>query len=354
MIGGDDIELRKEQVEKIELILSRIIHKELSTMVARLNALFQQIDKAFESKFADAIRDEAISLEPDYAIGRASHSNEMAKIKRGDVYYIHVAFAYLVMLAGFGCLFSRVIKPIMWMHVWFGRFYWIFMLWTTATSLLIHNTGLPLAVLISFIFVGCGMTFGWLAINVHQIQMTRNATAHVQDQIKAEGAEVIAKFGTLERMIMAEKGKIAMGKSFRERIVSFKALHGALMITSWINIIGRIFVTPLVNDFSCHTYPYYKQIDTKHFAGASAPLTAVPELDPMYARLPWSKTGMPGWGAALSLGPFLGSFLVGVVYVVVQQYLGNVPKAGSSRAVAPVEPRSSIAKEKLLEGAGQT
>jgi hypothetical protein len=37
----------------------------------------------------------------------------------------------------------------------------------------------------------------------------------------------------------------------------------------------------------------------------------VPTQDPGYDRLPWAKTGLIGWGAALLLGPLLGSLLVG-------------------------------------------
>ncbi|KAJ3335305.1 hypothetical protein HDU93_005899 [Gonapodya sp. JEL0774] len=228
------------------------------------------------------------------------------------------------------------------------------MLWAMATSLLIHNEGLPDGVMISFLYVLLGMSAGWFAINIHQIQMTHKASAHVEEMIKLEGPDTLGKFGSLERAIQMEKGKIALGKSFRERILSYKALHGAFMVTSLMNVIGRVFVTPLSSDFTCYTTNYYKQIDTKHFAGASAPLTPVAETDPNFMKLPWAKMGLGGWAVALGLGPFLGSFIMGMMVVVLEARFRKAQNVGSSRAVNPVEDdttSSSVGKEKLLERA---
>jgi len=52
----------------------------------------------------------------------------------------------------------------------FGRVYILAMLWSTATSLLVHNTGLPAGVLISFVWVMGGLTIGWILINIHQVK----------------------------------------------------------------------------------------------------------------------------------------------------------------------------------------
>jgi len=38
------------------------------------------------------------------------------------------------------------------------------MLWAMGSSLLIHNEGLPLAVLVSFLWTMLGLTLGWFAI----------------------------------------------------------------------------------------------------------------------------------------------------------------------------------------------
>ena len=95
--------------------------------------------------------------------------------------------------------------------------------------------------------------------------------------------------------------------------------------TSWINIVGRVFASNQSGDFSCHTYPVYKPIDTKEFKGANAPLTFVPTHDPKYARLPWAKTGVMGWGIVLSIGPLLGSAVIALVYSIALQSFRKKP-----------------------------
>jgi len=229
-------------------------------------------------------------------------------------YFAHVVFCYLIFLSGIGAFVVRVIPPFKWTHVWFGRAYINSMLWATATSLLVHNTGLPTATLISFIWALGGMTIAWLLINIHQILMDKQAAHNVQEAIKLNG---MGSNTSLEAMLKAEKGRIAASKTFRQRFFSIKALHGIIMFVSWINIAGRIFASNQSGDFTCHTYPVYKQIDTPHFQGADKPLTLVPVHDPDYARLPWAKTGLVGWGVAMSLGPFIGAAIVGAIYSLV-------------------------------------
>eukprot|EP00879_Flechtneria_rotunda_P032777 GHRR01036121.1.p1 GENE.GHRR01036121.1~~GHRR01036121.1.p1 ORF type:complete len:137 (-),score=32.68 GHRR01036121.1:238-648(-) len=96
---------------------------------------------------------------------------------------------------------------------------------------------------------------------------------------------------------------------------------GMIMFTSWINVAGRIFATRLTSDFTCHTYPVYKPMNTTQFAGAEAPLTLVPTDDPDYDKAPWAKMGIAAWGVAMSIGPLAGAALVGAVfsYVAVVQ-----------------------------------
>jgi hypothetical protein len=86
-------------------------------------------------------------------------------------YFAHVIFCYFVFLSGIACFVTRCWDRIKWTHLWFGRIYILSMLWATATSILIHNTGLPLAVLWSFLWVMGGMTIGWVVINLYQQHM---------------------------------------------------------------------------------------------------------------------------------------------------------------------------------------
>ena len=95
--------------------------------------------------------------------------------------------------------------------------------------------------------------------------------------------------------------------------------------TSFINILGRVFRSDQSGDFSCYTYPVYKPIDTKVFKGANAPLTFVPTHSPNYSSQPWAKTGVTGWGIALSIGPLLGSAVIALVYSIALQSFRKKP-----------------------------
>jgi hypothetical protein len=190
------------------------------------------------------------------------------------------------------------------MHVYFGRLYIIFMLWCVVTSLLAHNSGLPVAVLVSFLWVIGGLTAGWVVIKLHQLQM-EGRVAEVMDRKLGEG-----RGDKFKVMIEAARMEIIHGRTFWERMLSYKALHGALMFMSFVNLFGRLFASNQSGDFTCHTFPYYKQIDTPKFQGADQPLTPVPLRDPNYAKLPWAH-GLVWWGLELSVGPLLLAFAVG-------------------------------------------
>jgi hypothetical protein len=140
------------------------------------------------------------------------------------MYFAHITFCYLVMIAGFGCLFSRFVPHTQWTHVWFGRLYIMAMFWAMGTSMLIHNSGLPAAVLISFVWVGAGITIGWPIINFHQMYMQKAAARNVAEQIKLSGNMVSPD--ELNNLINAEKGRIAANKTWVQRVFSLKAAHG--------------------------------------------------------------------------------------------------------------------------------
>lgn len=227
-----------------------------------------------------------------------------------EFYFAHVVCCYLVALSGAACLISRL-HPLMHpAHAWFGRIYVLSMLWATATSLLIHNTGLPPAVLLSFVWVLGGMSVAWLIIVVYMKNMDSDATKSVAEKLST--GEMTLKGNDLTTLIKREKGVLASQRTCAQRVFNLKALHGALMFMSWMNIVGRIFASDQSGDFQCYTQPYYKPAYT--LSGLPEP---VPAADPDYGRLPWAKTGLVGWGVALSVGPLVFSYIFGTIWAAV-------------------------------------
>lgn len=180
------------------------------------------------------------------------------------------------------------------------------MLMSTATSILIHNTGLPLVNLIQFGIILVGMVFAWFIILFHVEKMNAKALFNVSLNIKnGESPD------DLKEKIDQEKARITAKKSFKEKFFSYRTLHAATMVTTWFQIIGRIFSSNQSGDFQCYTYPAYKNLNTPNgdFRNATE-IILVEARDPDYAKLPWARTGEAAWILLLSLGPFLISLAV--------------------------------------------
>jgi len=241
---------------------------------------------------------------PEYTF----HFNKYSCVR--NFYFAHLTFNYLIAISGALAFISRIGPgKFKWTHRWFGRMYIMCMIWSMATSLLIHNTGLPAAVLWSFLWVLGGLCVAWILIVFHMQQMDRAAFELVEKNL-AKGDTLF----DLSEQVNAAKGKIASSKTWVQRLISFKAAHGILMCMSYVNIIGRVLVTPVSADFTCSTYPVYKPLGM--YANQTG-FVLVPELDPGYSRTPWSKTGLPGWAALLSLGPLLGALVIGAVWSLI-------------------------------------
>ncbi|KAJ3267790.1 hypothetical protein HDV01_004033, partial [Terramyces sp. JEL0728] len=84
-----------------------------------------------------------------------------------EIYPLHVTMAYAIGFSGIMCMITRLVPSLQWTHAWFGRLYIMSMVWATAFSLLIFNTGLPAGVLFSFLWALGGLTIGWLAVSIH-------------------------------------------------------------------------------------------------------------------------------------------------------------------------------------------
>lgn len=115
--------------------------------------------------------------QPDASITNLDYTYAFSKYSCVSwVYPLHIIFAYLVVLSGFLAIISRVIPRLTPYHVTFGRWYLIWMFWCMASSSLIHNAGLPMPVIVSFLYLLFSITIGWNAIRVH-IDRIRNQVA---------------------------------------------------------------------------------------------------------------------------------------------------------------------------------
>ncbi|TPX54217.1 hypothetical protein CcCBS67573_g09604, partial [Chytriomyces confervae] len=198
------------------------------------------------------------------------------------IYPSHIAFAYITGISGIICMITRLHARLYFLHSWFGKVYIIAMLWATGTSLVIHTKGLPTGVIYSFIWVLVGLTLGWFAITLH-----------------------------MKRVFKGGKWYTGRNRFLNacSEMCTLKAFHGCIMFVSWINIAGRIFVTPLTNDFECSTYPAYKNVKSKIFDYKNGSgIQLVPTHDPNYGRAPWAN-GEQRWAAIMSIGPYVGAFL---------------------------------------------
>jgi hypothetical protein len=208
-------------------------------------------------------------------------------------------------------------------HAVFGRTYIVCMLWCMATSLLLHNTGLPVGVLISFFIVLFGLTAGWVCVKLHQHYVQQRVIVTVQSVLEKTGQANLA----LELRNAAIK--ISLSRvSWQQRMLSFKSAHGMLMFMSWINVFGRMFGSNQSGDFTCHTYPVFKKLDSPKFSGLNRSLEFVPIEDPNYSSFPWARTTLAGWGLLFSVGMLLIAAGVGSVYVAYDKRKPLVGAAG--------------------------
>jgi hypothetical protein len=266
-------------------------------------------------------------------------------------YFIHIVFCYLIFLFGIFAFVTRLHPKIKFLHRWCGILYIISMLFTTASSLLIHNTGLPLAVLISFAYVMIFLTVAWFLIKAHQLKYYNLAVEAVELDIK-EGKHADNADFTLRDEISTKTVEILNKRTLVQKMFSLKSSHGILMFTSWLNIAGRIFASNQSGEFTCYTYPVYKPLNSTYGPVCSSigcsdehvcsmecsgditdPMCTdcqesyvesgmhyhehefepVPEIDPNYDRLPWANNEL-GWALYLSIGPIAFGILVAIVW----------------------------------------
>lgn len=230
---------------------------------------------------------------------------------------IHIWLNYIILWVGVLCFVSRAVPQMKWMHAFLGRVYISAMLLTTFASLLVHNTGLALAIIMAFVNCMLGLIPGWFIIKQHQNQMTDKALALVDSWIKED------KLGgrSLAAAMNDAKAQIAKAKTWVQRFISYKAAHGILMTLSWFQIAGRFLATGAPDDeFTCYTYPIYKPVNSPIYQTKGMDLESMPLKDLLVpidhpTKPPLGSTfpgGEWGWMAILAFTPVLMAVLVGV------------------------------------------
>lgn len=266
------------------------------------------------------LRIDSSLMSPDITV-----SNSKISCVKG-AFVAHMLFAWFIFLTGIGCFVTRVVPPkYKWLHAWLGRGYIISMLWCTATSLLINNTGLPGPTIFGLSFSLVGLCVAWMVILYHNYDMSNKAHVLATEKIVAKG--FVAKDDNIINIINESKMEIANSKSFLQRFVSWKSLHGIVMFMSWFQIAGRIFAAPPFlgnSSFACYTYPAYKPIATANHIGDGSNITLVPSIDPDYSRLPWAWSEA-GWNVTLLMAPILIAAAIGAgyTYYVVRHKVSN-------------------------------
>jgi uncharacterized membrane protein (DUF485 family) len=277
-------------------------------------------------------------------------------------YYLHVYCCFIMFLAGCACFATRLIDSYKWTHLYFGRLYVIAMFMATVFATLIHNSGLSLGVLVSFIFVTTGMVLGWIVIRFHQTKLERDAYDMVEK--KLANSELMPGDDIASAVAQA-KGYIVKNKTFKERLLSPKALHGILMLMSWANTAPRVFLTLFTGfaDFTCYTQPVYKQVNTDVYRTAGMSLEGgdlmyVPINDPEFLSTPWGgKEGM--WAFQLGVGPIAVGLLIGLIWSGVADRMErdkdmDAPTEEQSNADVPEEERSIGDMNRAMESISST
>jgi len=139
-------------------------------------------------------------------------------------------------------------------HSLFGRLYIIGILWCMASSLLIHNFGLAISIIVSFMYLLIGITVGLICIWFHSQNINEELNLTMQESLTKNPE----KGTNLFKLKGEAMEKMLENKTFLNTFYSLKSLHGLLLTFSWYTMLGRLFVTDPSKFRGCVTYPAYK------------------------------------------------------------------------------------------------
>jgi hypothetical protein len=133
---------------------------------------------------------------------------------------MHITAAYLIVAAGLLAMFSRVIPFMRPWHAFFGKLYLIFMFWAMGTALVVHNVGLALPIIISFLYLLSGITIGLPAIHFHKKRFETELWHRIQSRL-SDAVDSKDNLDILE-IRNQEIAALANDKTFAQRFFSLK------------------------------------------------------------------------------------------------------------------------------------
>jgi len=170
------------------------------------------------------------------------------------MYAAHIIFAYVCVAAGFIALLSRIIPRLKWLHKYAGITFMLSMYFVEGSSILIFNTGLPRAIIVFLTIMLFTMTLGYSSIKIHQ-EIFKQRVYKLADEIQDKSESVTATLKKAERELLSKP------RRWYQRLISFKAVHGYLMVIAWYQMAGRAGVTnPFTSWEQCYVYPVYKEL----------------------------------------------------------------------------------------------
>lgn len=214
---------------------------------------------------------------------------------------------------------SRIWPKFHYTHVWFGRTYIVGMFYSFASSILIHNTGLPLPIMFFFVILLLSLAIGWISIKFHENVMMKESYTRVDGMLnyilESRGVDdniILEKLNLIEptkinllQLVNSQKSQIASEKTFTQRLFSFKALHGMMMALSWWQLFGNAMARNVFHEFTCWTQPAWKNV-------TNGVVEFVPLENPDY------KFSAPGaemkFFSLVSAGTISSVIIVGILY----------------------------------------
>jgi len=223
------------------------------------------------------------------------------------MYVAHVILAYICVISGAFALIARVIPPLKKYHKYGGRIFMITMYFVEGSAILIFNTGLPRAIILFLSIMLFSMVIGYCTIRFRQERIEK------QIKLEADKLQSVNSSMTVSQLLDSAKyNVINKPKTWYNRLLSLKAIHGYFMTLAWYQMAGRAGVTnPFDSWDHCYVYPVYKQL------GSNGELVLLPGITDD------DKTQQLVFFAYVTIPAVLLFAIIGILYSVISSFYLN-------------------------------